>query len=322
VKIALVRLSSLGDIIFCMAALQVIKRALPDSSITFFADSKFADILDHNPDLHRVVKLDLKGIRKGFTWKRFSAEYRKLADPERFDMAIDLHGMLKSAIVARKVGVASFGFHRSVVKERWATFCYDRTAAPLLPVHRYALLAAQALGITLREEDLVDKRPFLFYSPADRQASDPYFPASTRNVLLIPGSSLETKNYPVEKLVTLCDGLRENILLCHGNEQELQIAQRVAAATPHAIILPRLNLNQLKAAISRADLVIGGDTGPTHIAWANNVPSVSLFGPTPPCIHPSALNRIVLPAAGVGRPVHEIAVSDILRHAGELLAGR
>jgi heptosyltransferase I len=124
----------------------------------------------------------------------------------------------------------------------------------------------------------------------------------------------------VEKLVQLCDGLRENILLCHGSEQELETAQRIAAAAPHATVLPRLNLNQLKAAVSRSSLVIGGDTGPTHIAWANNVPAISLFGPTPPCTYATHVNRIVLPAGGVGRPIGEIAVADILGQAGELLA--
>ena len=322
-KIALVRLSSLGDIIFCMAVLQVIKRALPESSITFFADSKFADILDGNPDLDRIVKLDLKGVKKGFSLRRLAGEYQKLAQAERFDLAIDLHGMLKSAIIARKLGRASFGFHRSVVKERWATFCYDRSAAPplhLLPVYRFASLAAQALGIELREADLIDKRPFLFYAPEDLLASDPYFPAGRKNVLLVPGSSLGSKNYPVEKLVELCGGLGENLLLCHGSEQELETAKRIAAATAHATVLPRLNLNQLKAAVSRSSLVIGGDTGPTHIAWANNVPAISLFGPTPPCTYATEVNRIVLPQGGVGRPIGEIAVAEILRQAGELLA--
>ena len=322
-KVALVRLSSLGDIIFCMASLQIIKRALPGCSLTFVADSKFADILDHNPDLDRVVKLDLKGVKKNFSWQRLSAEYRKVARAEGLDLAIDLHGMLKSAVIARKLGHVSFGFHRSVVKERWATLCYHQSAAPplhLMPVYRYALLATQALGIELKEADLVEKRPFLFFAPEDRQASDPYFPAGRSNVLLVPGSSLGAKNYPLEKLVALCKGLRENLLLCHGSEEELQTARRLAGALPHVTVLPRLNLNQLKAAVSRADLVIGGDTGPTHIAWANNVPAISLFGPTPPCTYASALHRIVLPAAGAGHPIGEIAVADILRHARELLA--
>lgn len=322
-KVAIVRLTSLGDIIFCMAVLQVIKRALPESSITWFADAKFADILDHNPDLSSVVKLELKGLKRNFSWQRLAGEYRKVAQSGRFDLAIDLHGMLKSAVIARKVGRTSYGFHRSVAKEPLATLFYQRHLAPplsLMPVYRYALLAAEALGIELREDDLVEKSPFLFYGAADREATDSYFDAGRKNLLLVPGTSLGAKNYPEEKLAELARSLGENVLLCHGNDLELQTAGRIAERSPNAVILPRLNLNQLKAAVSRCDLVIGGDTGPTHIAWANNVPSISLFGPTPPCTYATKINRIVLPPAGVGRSMQEIEQSEILRHAVQLLS--
>ena len=322
-KIAIVRLTSLGDIIFCMASLQVIKRALPESRITWFADAKFADILDHNPDLAAVVKLELKGLKRDFSWRKLSGEYQKLTQSGEFDLAIDLHGMLKSAVIARKVAAVSIGFHRSVAKEPLTALLYRRSFAPplsLLPVHRFALLAACSLGIELNEEDLVQKRPFLFYCDEDRAATDSYFDARRKNLLLVPGTSLGAKNYPEEKLADLAISLGENVLLCHGNDRELQAATRIAKRTATAVILPRLNLNQLKAAVSRCDLVIGGDTGPTHIAWANNVPSIALFGPTPPCTYATDTNRIVIPAGGVGRPMAEIEQSAILTHARQLLA--
>jgi heptosyltransferase-1 len=324
VRLAIVRLTSLGDIIFCMAGLQIIKRALPECSITWFADAKFADILDHNPDLDAVVKLELKGLKRDFSWQRLAGEYRKVTQSGSFDLAIDLHGMLKSAVIARKVAAASCGFHRSVAKEPLTAFFYRRSFAPplsLMPVYRYALLAAHSLGIELKEEQLMEKRPFLCYSPKDLEATEPYFQAGRKNLLLVPGTSLGAKNYPEEKLAGVAGRLGENVLLCHGNDQELQSAQRIAERCSNAVILPRLNLNQLKAAVSRCDLVIGGDTGPTHIAWANNVPCIALFGPTPPCTYPSGINRIVLPAGGVGRPMQEIEESVILGHAGQLLAG-
>ena len=164
------------------------------------------------------------------------------------------------------------------------------------------------------------KAPYLFYGPNDAEASSQYFDGTRKNVVLVPGTSLGAKNYPADRFVTVCDALKENILVCHGNDQELETARYIAERCKSVTVLPRLTLNQLKAAVSRADLVIGGDTGPTHIAWANNVPVIALFGPTPVCTFASPISRIVVPPGGVGRPMHEIDEAVILRHAEELLS--
>jgi heptosyltransferase I len=283
-KIAIVRLSSLGDIIFCMAALQLIRRHLPGSSITWFADTKFADILDHQPDLDRVVKLDLKGLRRNFSLAKLRQEYRVIAEAGRFDAVIDLHGMIKSAAIARKVGSRTFGFALDVVKEPIATLFYRRKFSIPLEcntVLRYASLAARSLDFSFEESELVSKEPFLFYAPEDLEASWDYFRPDCKNVVFVVGANWESRRYPKERFVSIANRLRENILICHSSPAEQDAARYIADRSSFVTVLPRLDLNQLKAAISRADLVIGGDTGPTHIAWANNVPCVVLFGPTP-----------------------------------------
>jgi hypothetical protein len=72
--------------------------------------------------------------------------------------------------------------------------------------------------------------------------------------------------------------LGENIIIPYGSDKEKEIAEYIANKT-HAKVLPKMNLDELKAAISHCDLVIGNDTGPTYIAWANNIPSVIIYGP-------------------------------------------
>jgi len=92
--------------------------------------------------------------------------------------------------------------------------------------------------------------------------------------------------------------------------------------------LPSLTLNQLKAAVGRADLVVGGDSGPTHVAWACGIPSITLFGATPVCICPTERNRVITTASRVNlrKPetsdisVSHIAEEDVARLARELLA--
>jgi len=70
---------------------------------------------------------------------------------------------------------------------------------------------------------------------------------------------------------------RQNSINTTLNDFTIGIVERL----PSAKIVPKINLNELKALVSKADLVIGGDSGPTHFAWALNRPSVTLFGPTP-----------------------------------------
>jgi len=331
-NIALVRLTSLGDIILAMASLQVIRHALPECRITWVADKRFADILDHQPDIHQVVAIDLKGLkRQKPLFTAVATEYRLLSALGPFDAVIDLHGMIKSAVIAAILGGKRSGFERNVRKEGLAGLFYNRTVPVTLEqpaVCRYATLAAHSLGLAFQPSDLAAPRPYLFWGAEDRVATDEYFSGERRNIIFVVGTSAGYKNYPSEKFAQLANLLGENILICHGSQQELATAQRIADQSPHVRVLPPLNLNQLKAAIGRSDLVVGGDTGPTHIAWGCGVPSITLFGATPVCICPTERNRVITTTSVVNlrKPdplddsVSGIAPEEIAQLARELLA--
>lgn len=331
-KIAIVRLSSLGDIIFCMASLQIIKKHLPDCKITWFADRKFADILDHNPDLDNIVKVDLKTLSRNFSFSGLRRDFNGLLEHGKHDLVIDLHGMIKSAVISRIAGSNTCGFHPDTAKEPLTSFIYGRTfniPLDINTIYRYASLAAQAIGTTVTEQELISKRPFLFYTENDRSFSDQYFCKERKNIILVVGSTWESRNYPKERFVNIANALQGNILICHGNETEYQTAKYIAERSPCVTILPKMNINQLKAAVSRADLLIGGDTGPTHIAWANNVPCVVIFGPTPAHrIYPGETCRILKSSSIVDErkldrndfSINEISESSIIALAEELLS--
>lgn len=330
-NIALVRLTSLGDIILAMASLQVIRDALPECRITWVADKRFSAILDHQPDIHRVVTVDLKGLRRQSPLlSAMAAEYRRLAALGPFDAVIDLHGMIKSAVVAAILGGRRSGFERNIRKEGLAGLFYNRTTPVSLEqpaVCRYATLATRSLGVEFHHSQLTPPRPYLFWGAEDGTITDEYFSKERRNIVFIVGTSAGYKNYPLERFAQLANLLRENILICHGNQQEWAAAQRIADLSPYVRVLPPLTLNQLKAAIGRSDLVIGGDTGPTHIAWACGVPSITLFGATPVCICPTERNRVITSTSTVNlrKPdprddsVSRIPEEEVARLAQELL---
>lgn len=281
-KIAIVKLSALGDIVHAMAALQFIKQTIPESHIDWIVEEGFAGVLEHNPHIDTILCVNLKALKKDKS--QFFTELKKLREyaHNNYDIVIDLQGLIKSAIVSRILG-SNAGFDRNSIRETLAASLYKKSF--FVPyeenvIHRNLDLVASALDITF-EKDLLDKKePFLFFLDTDKEKTASFLREDQKTIMHILGSSWESKVYPKEKFVEIINALEGNHLLVWGNDTEYASAQYVAENSS-ASIVPRLNLNELKALISSADLVIGADSGPTHFAWAMNRPSITIFGPTP-----------------------------------------
>jgi heptosyltransferase-1 len=270
-----------------------------------------------------VIRLDLKGLKQQFSLEGLVQEYQNLKTPGPFDEIIDLHGMIKSAVAATIMGGRRSGFDRSSLKEPLATLFYQRTysVSPQQPAAcRYADLVSRSLKLQ-PVSNMTEILPFLFSHKQDLSNSAEFFSSGHRNILFVPETSAANKNYPPERFVRLAALLGENIMVCHGNQQELQTAQVIAAQSKNVRVLPRLGLNQLKAAVARADLVIGGDSGPTHIAWGCGVPSITLFGATPVCFQPTAINRVIKTASIVNYRKPDADDLSICGIAEEEIAG-
>jgi heptosyltransferase-1 len=97
-----------------------------------------------------------------------------------------------------------------------------------------------------------------------------------------------------EKFAEVANILKQNALIIYGTENERLIAQKIAEKSPYVQIIPKLDLNALKMLISKVDLVIGNDTGPTHMASGLNKPSITLFGCTPVNrVYQTDINRVL-----------------------------
>ena len=131
----------------------------------------------------------------------------------------------------------------------------------------------EPLGIHANPQMLDAKKSYLFFK-AEPKLAKPY-------TLFVIGSSWESKNYPKERFASLANELNEPIFLVWGNEKEKELAVWIEAQAPNAKALNKTTLDELKSIIANASIVIGNDTGPTHMAWALNVPSITLFGSTP-----------------------------------------
>ncbi len=281
-KIAIVKLSALGDIVHAMAVLPLIKKRLPESRIDWIVEENFAAVLEHNPYIDMIIPVNLKALKRD-KFKIFS-EIRKIRKyaQKNYDIVIDLQGLIKSAIVSKILG-PNVGFDKNSIRETAASSFYKRSF--FIPyaenvIMRNIELVALALDMKIDIERLTEKDPLLFFTEEDRKKTASLIEQDQKTIIHILGSSWESKIYPKEKFVEIIDALEGNHLLVWGNDSEHDAAKYVFEHT-HARIVPRLTLNELKALISSADLVIGADSGPTHFAWALNRPSITIFGPTP-----------------------------------------
>lgn len=121
--------------------------------------------------------------------------------------------------------------------------------------------------------DILLKKQFLYSSFSDSKKCD---------IIFVLGASRENKIYPKEKFAELADSLKNyKIEAIWANEYEKDAAEYIAYKCENVSVCTKMSLDALKDKIAKTKLVIGGDTGPTHMAWALNIPSVTIFGNTP-----------------------------------------
>ncbi|PPD35672.1 MAG: lipopolysaccharide heptosyltransferase I [Methylomonas sp.] len=294
-KIAIVKLSAMGDIVHAMVALQFIKAGLPDCQIDWVVEQGFVGVLADNPHIDTILPVNLKALKTDKL--RVFEEIAKVRNYAQngYDLVIDAQGLIKSAVVARLLAAHCVGFDKDSIREKWAALLYAQSIAypyDANTIDRNVAVLTQALGLTVTSEQILAKQPFLYFRPPQIELDD-YISDKQANIVLVVGSTWPSRNYPLEKYLQLIFRLEANFLICWGNEKEHWMAQWLAEHSL-ARVLPKMSLNDLKATIARADLLIGNDTGPTHMAWGLNKPSITLFGPTPVSrVYQTDINKVL-----------------------------
>ena len=281
-RILLVRLGAMGDIVHAIPVAAALRRAFPAARIDWLVSAKHRALLDLVPVIdHRLV------IADGGAIIRTIGELRR----NRYEVAIDLQGLLKSAIFARLSGAARvIGFAASYVRERVASMFYTDTYDPGSGgvrdhaegrhVVQINLGLLQMLGIASAAPEFPLKSVDSTVAQQMRQKT------GGRYALLNPGAAWPNKRWPPDRLGAVAKALRENhgltsVVLWGPGEQPL--AQQVAAdAAGAAIPAPETTIGDLVALARGASLMVSGDTGPMHLAAAVGTPLVALFGPTRP----------------------------------------
>lgn len=283
-KICIIKLSAMGDIIHTMIALQFLKKKMPTCTIDWIVEEGFKGILKNNPHINNILPVNLKSIKKKkselFTQIKLLQEYSK----NNYDLVIDAQGLIKSAFVAklvggRVVGSKIIGFDKDSIREKFASWFYDKTVNigyGRNVIERSSKVICEPFDIKVDERMILKKKPFLFYSSTVNSKSQ------TKNyIVFVVGASKINKIYPKERFLEIAKELNENIIVVWGDEKEFETATWLASNSDIIEVAPKGNLDNLKFIIQNSKLVIGADTGPTHIAWGLNIPSITVFGNTP-----------------------------------------
>lgn len=288
-KIAIVRLSALGDIIQSAIVLQFIKAFKKDIQIHWFVDERFKELLSEQTQIDKVYALPLKRKRL-FVSLKILLEARK----NNYDAVLDLQGLIKSAIISRILSHNNFGFDKNSLKESLAHNFYNQKLSISYNENvfvRYLNLAAFALNAPFEPKDIYFKQAIFKANPAlkKRLENKLNLNAKQKNILIHTGSSEQNKIYPKTKFAILCKLLLIHnptirIFLSWGNKREFLFAKRLiqfAELKPEQLVLlPKLSLQELIALTKLSSLIIGNDSGPTHLAFAMNKPSITIFGAT------------------------------------------
>jgi heptosyltransferase I len=280
-RILLIKPSAIGDVVHALPVLNLLRRCWPEAHISWLITPACAGLIEGHPQLNELILFDRKRFANSWrsirSFKEFRRFNRSLRD-HRFDLVIDLQGLFRSGWLAWHTH-APVRVGSTDVREFGGIFCTHLAPAAPRPRHavdRY-LAVADFLGL--------GTTPVEFIFPTDdndRRFVEGLIPRDMRFAVLLPTTNWETKRWPVGSFAALVQPLRERFglqsVLAGGSD-----AVALSGQLPDVINLAgKTNLRQLVALLERAELVIGPDTGPMHIASALGRPLVTMFGPTSP----------------------------------------
>jgi heptosyltransferase-1 len=309
-RILVVRLSSMGDVIHSMPAVAALREAVPEATIGWMIDERWAELLCSasaarcgprfagRPLVDAVHGVNMGAWRRALlsdeTWREVLASRREIRD-QHYDIAIDLQGAMRTAVMARWVGVGdTIGFDRP--REYPASLFYTRRV--------------EARGIHIIEQNVSLVAPLIgrvTYIPKVEFPIDPRLEAWCDQALsqhevkkfavVNPGAGWGAKQWPAERYGEVAKGLaargvRTLINFGPGEEDLVGVVEESSGGAAEGV---PCSLGELIALTRRASLFIGGDTGPLHLAAALRIPVVGIFGPTNPARNgPFGTRRIVL----------------------------
>jgi len=344
-KILIVRLGSMGDILHALPAVTAIRSALPQASIGWLVEERWTELLTtHHPKpnpesvspekpvANLIHTVDTMRWRRRIVRAGTLAEVRGALRRVRevgYDLAIDFQGAIKSGLLARLCGahkLAGFENPREPATRIFYTQKFSRRGEHVIEQNHG--LAAQALKDQLGGKELELIAPQLPCDPqAETWAQTEIMQLGIASfALMTPAAGWGAKQWPTERFGAVAQALARHNLktLVNAAPGEEGLAQAVVDSSAGHAFVVQCSIGQLIALTRRARIFIGGDTGPLHLACAQAIPTVGLYGPTDPVrTGPFGRNTIALrhPESQTTFSHHRQPDSGLLKISAEEVIG-
>jgi heptosyltransferase-1 len=302
-KILIVRLGAMGDILHALPAVTAIRAALPQATIGWLVEERWTELLTtqhpkpspqaigpQKPVANLIHTVDTMRWRRRIFGAGTVAEVRgalrRVRDVD-YDLAIDFQGAIKSGLLARLSGarsIAGFENPREPAARVFYTQKFPRHGEHVIEQNH--AMAGQALKEYLGGKELELIAPLLPCDPqAETWAQTEIMRLGIASfALMTPAAGWGAKQWPPERFGAVAQALARHNLktLVNAAHGEESVAQAVVDASQGHAFVVQCSIGQLMALTRRARIFIGGDTGPLHLACAQGVPTVGLYGPTDP----------------------------------------
>lgn len=291
-RLALLRLSALGDILRVLPAWFNLHEAFPDHLFQAVVEDRHAFLLEPFPWLQPVA-VRRKALSNPLT---ALAELQRVGDLVRgADASLDFHGILKAALIPRLAGIAD-RWGDGITKEGAGLLQNRKLPNQSRSRYAQALGLSEAFGLAHGVQGLGRFRPILRGLPLP--VVDPvWIETGLPRVILVPGASRRgaIKRWPISHWIRLTELLKEKAELRWSlgpDEESLRSWLPEASGVP---ALPRSGLWELASMLRSAHHVVAPDTGLLHLAVLLGVPVTAIFGPSDPVVAglPDGVGRIL-----------------------------
>ncbi len=291
-RILIVKLGSIGDIVHTLPSLAAIRRAMPDADISWVVEHRASEILRDNPLLDRLIEIDTKALRRGLmsgeTLRAPRQQLRLLRASAAFDLALDFQGLIKSVMIARLSRARRIvGFAREELREPPSRLLlHDSVPIPkgLHVIRKNLALVESALKISIPKDEDGLEFPIAIDQGHEIEAHQAASGTVGRYAILNPGGGWPTKLWSAEKFGLLADELWNHYglhsLVTSGPGEDELTRRALSTSKSGKAKAVSVSLKGFCALAKGAQVYVGGETGPTHLAIAMRTPVVGLLGPT------------------------------------------